>query len=105
MKSILPEKRDYNKPIGLLGAGAGKREVRVMGHNQAIDLCEQALKKAVDEACDEGKIESIMLLNRMPQDDSGYIVLTKAGYEKHLSELSTALSQHIRGCFYKQEKE
>jgi len=33
----LPERKEFNKVIGLLGTGVGKREAKMIGFNQAID--------------------------------------------------------------------
>lgn len=61
------------------------------------------LKKAVaSEGLGVEEIENVMLINRMPQDDNGFIVLSKEGYEKHLRELAERI--HEAQTKYKKDK-
>ena len=92
MKSILPEKPKVEQHYddGDNGVNTGERIMH--------DKCEQALKQAVDEACDEEKLEAIVgdIIKSWVMNKNDETI------DKISEETAKALSQHIRGCFYKE---
>lgn len=92
MKSILPDKKKLLNKMPHIGYND-----EVTGFNQAIFECEAALKQAVDEVGDEDELTIVM-----------WEVIKESSIAKELNgrvdlyPLAKALSQHIRGCFYKE---
>jgi len=80
-------------------------EAMAEGYNQAISDCEQALKKAVDEVCDEKRLANIMIIqknNKYVQGDEYEKQQIVGEYKQFIYDSVKTIAQHIRGCFYKE---